>query len=65
MEKTVITYKAANLMELIGGSFAKCIAIAWFAADPINKKRIESAFPELFGKYIKMATIESQAITND
>lgn len=44
-------YKAAHMMDAMGGGFAAAIAEAFFRADSDNKQRIVSAFPELFERY--------------
>jgi hypothetical protein len=46
---------AAQLMESQGGSFARYIAKAYFAADSDNTQRLLKAFPDLFLKYRRMA----------
>ena len=48
-------HEAMWLMRDTGGSFAKALAAAWFAADKDNKKRIEVAFADLFSVYIEKA----------
>jgi hypothetical protein len=49
---------AAALMEQQGGSFARYIAKAFFAADGDNTQRLLKAFPDLFLKYRRMAEEE-------
>ena len=46
---------AAALMEQQGGSFARHIARAYFAADTDNTQRLLKAFPDLFMRYRRMA----------
>lgn len=45
---------AAHLMEQMGGSFAACIARAYFAADKYNRARLKAAFPDLFVSYYNL-----------
>lgn len=45
---------AAHLMEQMGGSFAACIARAYYAADRHNKERLKAAFPDLFVSYYNL-----------
>ena len=42
---------AAHEMEQMGGSFAACIARAYYCADSSNKERLKAAFPDLFTRY--------------
>ncbi len=42
---------AAREMEQMGGSFAACIARAYYCADSSNKERLKAAFPDLFTRY--------------
>lgn len=45
-------FEAATLMRKQGGGFASCIAEAFLRADSSNKKRLLSAFGDLFAKYL-------------
>lgn len=45
---------AAHEMQRMGGSFAACIARAYFAADSSNKERLKAAFPDLFVSYYNL-----------
>ena len=42
---------AAHMMEARGGGFAACIARAYYAADMTNRKRLITAFPDLFTEF--------------
>jgi len=55
-----LTLKAALLMERVGGSFAASIAKAWIVGDSTNKRRVYTAFPELFAKYTAWALEDSE-----
>lgn len=44
-------YEAAYQMEAMGGSFAACIAQAFFHADKDNKARLLAAFGDLFERF--------------
>lgn len=46
---------AAHEMDKSGGGFAEAIASAWFRADSYNRERLSEAFPELFGRFIKLS----------
>jgi len=46
--------KAIRAMEEFGGSFVKTLALAWRLADPNNRTRIETTWPELFAHYFEM-----------
>lgn len=48
-------YKTIEAMERYGGGFVKALALAYMKADPMNKARIEQAFPEVFEKYKEWA----------
>lgn len=45
-------HKAAQLMERIGGSFERNLALTYYRADAVNAKRLREAFPEIFQKYM-------------
>lgn len=45
-------HKAAQLMERIGGSFERNLALTYYRADSVNAQRLRNAFPEIFQKYI-------------
>lgn len=45
-------HKAAQLMERIGGSFERNLALTYYRADSVNAKRLREAFPEIFQKYM-------------
>jgi hypothetical protein len=45
-------HKAAQLMERIGGSFERNLALTYYRADSTNAQRLRNAFPEIFQKYI-------------
>lgn len=42
---------AANMMEVMGGGFAMCIAHAYYKADMNNQARLRAAFPDLFTEF--------------
>jgi hypothetical protein len=48
---TAELHRTFTAMRNYGGDFVLCIASAWFAADPINRARLEAAFPDLLLKY--------------
>jgi len=43
-------------MQHYGGGFAKQLAGAWLAADPINAEKLMAAFGDLYGAYQKMGS---------
>lgn len=45
-------HRAAQVMERIGGSFERNLALTYYRADSTNAKRLREAFPEIFQKYI-------------
>lgn len=47
--------QAASTMKQYGGSFARALAEAWFAADTVNQQRIEQAFPDFFLRYAALS----------
>jgi len=57
------TTTIAQTMTRYGGSFARALAEAWFAADATNRSRIEKAFPDFFTKYAAIA--ESATATGE
>jgi hypothetical protein len=50
-------WEAAKLMEQQGGSFAACIAQAFYRADATNRERLLVAFDDLFVRYYKQHRI--------
>ena len=46
-------YAAAHHMETRGGSFAACIAKAFYHADMVNRRKLFSAFGDLFENFIE------------
>ena len=48
---SVDTARAASEMRRSGGHFVIALADCWRVADPVNRSRIELAFPELFVAY--------------
>lgn len=46
-------FEAARNMESYGGSFAACIAHAYYRADSHNKKRLLFAFGDLFVQFAR------------
>ena len=44
-------YEAARAMENYGGGFAESIALAFYRADGYNRKKLLSAFGDLFEKF--------------
>lgn len=47
--------EVAVTMKRLGGAFIRCLADAWFAADPTNQARLEMTFAKEFNKYHEMA----------
>jgi hypothetical protein len=45
------TYQLTVRMETYGGKFVSALAVAIRYADPINKKKLLAAFPEIVIKY--------------
>ena len=46
-------HNAAQVMERVGGSFERNLALTYYRADLTNAQRLRNAFPELFEKYLK------------
>lgn len=46
-------HRAAQVMERVGGSFERNLALTYYRADLTNAQRLRNAFPELFEKYLK------------
>lgn len=40
-----------HMMEVLGGSFARALAEAYYRADSVNRLRLRVAFPEIFEHY--------------
>lgn len=51
-------YDTITAMEKYGGGFARAIAKAFTVADPLNRKTLVEAFPDLFSRYRDMAAAE-------
>lgn len=45
-------HQAAQLMERLGGSFERNLALTYYRADSVNAQRLRNAFPEIFQKYL-------------
>lgn len=46
-------HRAAQIMERVGGSFERNLALTYYRADSTNAQRLRNAFPEIFEKYYK------------
>jgi hypothetical protein len=46
-------HNAAQVMERVGGSFERNLALTYYRADSTNAQRLRNAFPEIFEKYLK------------
>ena len=46
-------HNAAQVMERVGGSFERNLALTYYRADLTNAQRLRNAFPEIFEKYLK------------
>jgi hypothetical protein len=51
-ETTDTIHTAMGNMKSQGGSFARCLAEAWFRADYHNRAKIEAAFSDLIKTYM-------------
>lgn len=51
-------YETVTAMEKYGGSFAKALAQAFIAGDPLNRSKLMTAFSDIFGRYRDMAAAE-------
>lgn len=49
LHRPVEFHQAANIMSNghLGG-FAESLALTWFRADPVNREKIQTTWPELF-----------------
>ena len=54
-------FSAATEMRRRGGTFAKCLADAFFAADDDNSAKLVNAFAPLFKRYYEYAQQDSRA----
>ena len=45
-------HNAAQVMERVGGSFERNLALTYYRADSTNAQRLRNAFPEIFQKYL-------------
>ena len=46
-------HHAAQVMERVGGSFERNLALTYCRADSVNAQRLRNAFPEIFEKYLR------------
>ena len=53
---TVSDLEVVDQMTEFGGGFVKQLAAAFRVADPMNRQRIVSAFPEIWSVYADAAT---------
>jgi hypothetical protein len=51
---TATDYDIVNAMARFGGSFVRCLAACYHAADPVNSLRIKAAFPDIWAEYAEM-----------
>lgn len=49
--------KIADMMIAIGGSFVKALGRAFRLADPDNARRLTTAFPDYFEKYVALIDV--------
>lgn len=55
LDAEVAKYRVVDAMTRYGGSFVKALADAWRAADPHNRRRLETTFADYFENYRQMA----------
>jgi len=55
----------AAAMIQYGGHFVQCLGQALSIADPINRDRIEEAFPEYWAEYAEIAEVNTTTINRD
>ena len=53
-------HAVVETMDLLGGSFAKAIAAAMWAADHENSRKLLDAFPELFAEYEELTAMRQK-----
>lgn len=49
----------AEAMQRTGGGFVKALGVALMKGDTINRAKIETAFPEYFKQYRKIAKLNN------
>ena len=47
-------HNAAQMMEKMGGSFERHLALTYYRADSVNAQRLRQAFPEIFEKNLEL-----------
>ena len=55
-QATVTDLEVVDQMSEYGGNFARQLAAAFRIAEPMNRQRIKSAFPEIWSGYTDAAT---------
>lgn len=55
--RPTVTPAVVAAMHRYGGRFVGFLAETWHVADPTNRARLESAFPELFAQYAEVAEV--------
>jgi len=50
--------EVVTAMRQYGGSFVRCLSLAFMAADPENFAKLRAAFPEYWQNYTTIATEE-------
>jgi hypothetical protein len=51
-----LDYWISHAMITQGGSFVAALGHAYIKADPDNKQKLRTAFPDIFDKYTTIAT---------
>jgi hypothetical protein len=58
--KQIGMYEITEAMQVYGGSFVKLLGQAFRAADEVNTRRLEAAFPEYIEEYREMAAMRAR-----
>ncbi len=53
-------YWTLEAMTKYGGSFVQALAVAYRAADPVNRAKLREAFGEYFAEYARLAGVGSK-----
>lgn len=58
-------HRTFDAMRSHGGGFVQALAVAWFKADPVNRGRIQMAFPHLIESFGPSSIYYSASTKND
>ena len=62
---TPTDHQITSAMILYGGSFVRTLGELWSRGDPVNRARVQAAFPDYWAEYADMVRIASARIARE